>query len=358
MSRDRKVLSGSEQTTSSFIEVAIRLGALALLLYWSLLLVSPFISIVIWSAVLSVALYPAFEWISLRLGGHRRLAAALVTILSLLVIVGPASWLALGLVDSVRLIAERLDLANLTIPPPSSSVKEWPLIGEPIYQFWDLASTNLSAALAQILPQLKPLGSSLLRIGADTGLGIIMFLVSIIVAGFLFSPAPTIVEAVKKFARRLNPTRGEEFVDQAGATIRAVSRGVIGISVLQALLAGIGLMVAGIPQASLITFAVLVLGIIQIGPSIVIIPVIIWSWTFMDTKSALLFTAYMVPVNLLDNLLRPLVMGRGLKTPMLVILFGVIGGTLAYGITGLFLGPIILAVIWELFVSWIDEEKA
>ena len=358
MSRDRKVLSGSDQTTSSFIEVAIRLGALALLLYWSLLLVSPFISIVIWSAVLSVALYPAFEWISLRLGGRRRLAAALVTILSLLVIVGPASWLALGLVDSIRLIAERLDLANLTIPPPSSLIKEWPLIGEPIYQFWDLASTNLSAALAQILPQLKPLGSSLLRIGADTGLGIIMFLVSIIVAGFLFSPAPTIVEAVKKFARRLNPTRGEEFVDQAGATIRAVSRGVIGISVLQALLAGIGLMVAGIPQASLITFAVLVLGIIQIGPSIVLIPVIIWSWTFMDTKSALLFTAYMVPVNLIDNLLRPLVMGRGLKTPMLVILFGVIGGTLAYGITGLFLGPIILAVIWELFVSWIDEEKA
>jgi predicted PurR-regulated permease PerM len=358
MSRDRKVLSGSDQTTASFIEVAIRLGALALLLYWSLLLVSPFISIVIWSAVLSVALYPTFEWISLRLGGRRRLAAALVTILSLLVIVGPASWLALGLVDSVRLIAERLDLANLTIPPPSSSVKEWPLIGEPIYQFWDLASTNLSAALSQILPQLKPLGSSLLRIGADTGLGIIMFLVSIIVAGFLFSPAPKIVEAVKKFARRLNPTRGEEFVDQAGATIRAVSRGVIGISVLQALLSGIGLMVAGIPQASLITFAVLVLGIIQIGPSIVLIPVIIWSWTFMDTKSALLFTAYMVPVNLIDNLLRPLVMGRGLKTPMLVILFGVIGGTLAYGITGLFLGPIILAVIWELFVSWIDEEKA
>jgi predicted PurR-regulated permease PerM len=358
MSRDRKVLPGSDQTTSSFIEVAIRLGALALLLYWTLLLVSPFISIVIWSAVLSVALYPAFEWISLRLGGRRRLAAGLVTILSLLVIIGPASWLALGLVDSIRLIAERLDLANLTIPPPSSSVKEWPLIGEPIYQFWDLASTNLSAALAQILPQLKPLGSSLLRIGADTGLGIIMFLVSIIVAGFLFSPGPAIVEAVKKFARRLNPTRGEEFVDQAGATIRAVSRGVIGISVLQALLAGIGLMVAGIPQASLITFAVLVLGIIQIGPSIVIIPVVIWSWTFMDTKSALLFTAYMVPVNLLDNLLRPLVMGRGLKTPMLVILIGVIGGTLAYGITGLFLGPIILAVIWELFVSWIDDEKA
>jgi predicted PurR-regulated permease PerM len=237
-------------------------------------------------------------------------------------------------------------------------VKDWPLIGEPIYQFWELASTNLRAALAQVLPQLKPLGSSLLRIGADTGLGIIMFLASIVVAGFLFSPAPAIVEAVKKFSRRLNPARGEEFVDQAGATIRAVSRGVIGISVLQALLAGIGLMVAGIPQASLIAFAVLVLGIIQIGPSIVLIPVIIWTWTFMDTKSALLFTAYMVPVNLLDNFLRPIVMGRGLKTPMIVILIGVIGGTLAYGITGLFLGPIVLAVIWELFVTWIEDRDA
>src|SRR5262249_1048112 len=193
-------------------------------------------------------------------GGRRRLAAAVVTLLSLLVIIGPAAWLALGLIDSIRLISERLDLANLTIPPPASSVKEWPLIGEPIYQFWDLASTNLSAALAQILPQLKPLGSSLLRIGADTGLGIIMFLVSVIVAGFLFCPGPRVAEGGRSFAHRLNPTRGEEFVDQGGATIRAVSRGVIGISVLQALLAGIGLMVAGIPQASLITFAVLVLG--------------------------------------------------------------------------------------------------
>jgi predicted PurR-regulated permease PerM len=117
-------------------------------------------------------------------------------------------------------------------------------------------------------------------------------------------------------------------------------------------------MVAGVSQASLIAFAVLILGIIQIGPSIILIPVIIWSWTAMETTSALLFTAYMIPVNLLDNLLRPIVMGRGLKTPMLVILIGVIGGTLAYGITGLFLGPIVLAVIWELLGSWIRESDA
>jgi predicted PurR-regulated permease PerM len=357
VTRDRKELSGSDQTTT-IIELAIRLGVLALLLYWSFLLVEPFISIVIWSAVLAVALYPVFEWISFRLGGRRRLAAVLTTILSLLIVIGPATWLALGLIDSLRVISDKLDPSILTIPPPPNSVKEWPLIGEPIYQFWELASTNFSAALAKIIPQLKPLGSRLLRIGADTGLGIVKFLVSIIIAGFLFSPAPLIVDAIKRFARRLNPARGEEFADQAAATIRAVSRGVIGISVLQALLAGIGLMVAGIPQASLITFAVLIFGIIQIGPSVILIPVIIWSWTLLDTTSALLFTAYMVPVNLLDNILRPIVMGRGLKTPMLVILVGVIGGTLAYGITGLFLGPIVLAVIWELLMAWIKDNEA
>jgi predicted PurR-regulated permease PerM len=346
-------LSSRDQLTASFIEVAIRLGVLALLLYLSLLLVIPFISTVIWSVVLTVALYPVFEWISFRLGGRRRLAAALVTIISLLIVIGPATWLALGLVDSLRMISERLDFSTLAIPPPSKSVKDWPLIGAPVFQFWDLASTNFQAALAKTIPHLKPLGSSVLRIGADTGLGIIKFFASIIVAGFLFSPAPMLADYIKKFSRRLYSVHGEEFVEQAGATIRAVSRGVIGVSVLQALLAGVGMMVAGFPQASLITFAVLIFGIIQIGPTIILLPVTIWGWTVMDTTSALLFTMYIVPVNFLDNLLKPIVMGRGLKTPILVILIGVIGGTLAYGITGLFLGPIVLAVIWELFVVWI-----
>ena len=358
MTNNQKDQPGHDLLTAPLIEIAIRLGVLALLLYLSLVLVRPFISIVIWSAVLAVALYPAFEWTSSRLHGRRRLAAALITIMTLLIVIGPATWLAAGLVDSLRMISERLNFSILAVPPPPKSVKDWPLIGDQIYQFWDLASTNFQAALAKIIPQLKPLGSSLLRIGADTGFGIIKFLASIIVAGFLFSPAPVLVDAINKFSRRLNSTRGEEFVNQAGATIRAVSRGVIGVSVLQALLAGIGLMVAGVPQASLITFAVLILAIVQIGPSIVLIPVIIWSWTAMETTSALLLTMYMIPVNFFDSFLRPLVMGRGLKTPMLVILIGVIGGTLAYGITGLFLGPIVLAVIWELFVTWIGEPHA
>jgi predicted PurR-regulated permease PerM len=180
-------------------------------------------------------------------------------------------------------------------------------------------------------------------------------LIAIVVAGFLYPPAPVMVDSIKGVARKLDAQRGDEFVALAGATIRTVSRGVIGISMLQAFLAGIGLVAAGIPAASLLTSAIFILGIIQIGPSVLIIPLIVWSWFSMDTAAAFLFTAYMVPVNLLDNLLRPFVMGRGLDTPMLVVLIGVIGGTLSYGITGLFLGPIILAVMWEMLRAWIKE---
>jgi len=355
-SRKERDIAG-DLRAAPIVELAIRIGALGLLLYFALTLVQPFITIAIWSIVIAVALYPPYEHLARLLGKRRRLAAALITIASLVVIIGPATWLALGLIESLRAISAHLDVSTFGLPPPPRAVRDWPLIGEPIYQFWDLASTNLREALGKIAPQLKPLGSSLLRVAAETGSGTIKFFAAIFVAGFLFAPAPRLVDAVKTFARRLVSDRGEELVALAGATIRAVSRGIIGISVLQALLAGIGLTVAGVPGASLLTSAVLIFGIIQIGPTVVLVPVMIWSWFSMETTAALLFTAYMVPVNLLDNLLKPIVMGRGLQTPMLVILIGVLGGTLAYGITGLFLGPIILAVIWELLATWMKERE-
>jgi predicted PurR-regulated permease PerM len=347
----------ADSVTPLIVERALRLAALGLLLYVAFIFLSPFASIIIWSVVLAVAIYPIFDWTSRRLGGRRRLAAVLVTVFSLLVVLGPATWLILGLIDSVRTVADHLDLSNLSLPPPPAGVKGWPLVGAPIYQFWDLASTNVSGALAKLAPQLKPLGTSLLGIAGDAGVGFLKFLGAILIAGFLFPGAPALAERVKKVSRRLAPTRGEELADLAAATIRNVSQGVVGISALQALLAGIGLVAFGVPAASLLTSAVLILGIIQVGPSVVLIPLVIWSWTAMETSLALFFTCYMVPVNLLDNLLRPVVMGRGLKTPMPIILLGVLGGTLAGGITGLFLGPIVLAVIWELLASWLSEAE-
>jgi predicted PurR-regulated permease PerM len=347
--------AGDADRTGLWIEFAIRLAALALVLYWSWLLVRPFTTIAIWAVVLTVALYPVYERLIKWIGGRRRLGALVITILSLLVVLGPATWLVLSLIDSLRTLSGHFDLASYPVPPAPERLKEWPLVGEPLYQMWDLAATNFRAAFARLAPHLKPLGSSLLEIAAGATGDIIQFLLSIVAAGFLFAPAPSLVRSVRRLALRIAAERGEEFLDVAVKTIRAVSRGVIGISALQALLVGLGLLAAGVPAASLITSAVLIFGIVQIGASVVLVPLVIWAWMTMATKAALLFTAYMVPVGLLDNVLKPLVLGRGLSTPALVILIGVVGGTVAYGIVGLFLGPIVLAVIWQLLLTWTGD---
>jgi predicted PurR-regulated permease PerM len=352
--KDHKV--DSEELNATIIGLAIRLAFLGVILFLALSIILPFLETIAWSVVLAVALYPFFDWVANGLGGRRKLAAALITILLLLIVFGPVTWLGLDLVDVPRMIYARLDSGALSIPPPVETVKTWPLIGEPMFQFWELASTNLSGAFVKVAPHLKPLGSTLLGAAGSIGVAILQFVASVIIAGFLLSPGPMLVETVAAFLQRRVSRRGNEFMQLAGATIRNVSQGVIGVSLLQALLAGIGLMVAGVPGASLIAFGVLILGIIQIGPTVILVPVIIWSWMTMETSAALLFTAYIVPVNLIDNVLRPIIFTRGLKTPMLVIIVGVIGGTLSNGIIGLFVGPIVLAVAWDLLVAFVRDD--
>ena len=174
---------------------------------------------------------------------------------------------------------------------------------------------------------------------------------------FLFPYASQLVAAGRSFLSRIVPEQSEHFLELAGATIRAVSQGVIGVAIIQALLAGIGFKLAGIPSAGLLAFAVLLLTIIQIGGAVVMFPVIIWIWIDKEFTTALLLTLFLGIVGVLDNVLKPLVMGRGLTTPTLVIFLGVIGGTLAHGIVGLFIGPIILSLAWELTVAWIRADR-
>src|SRR5690242_19781903 len=178
---DARKDAGADLRTAPIVVLAIRVGALGLLLYLALTLLWPFLTVVIWSVVIAVALLPGYERLAHWLGGRRRLAAALVTLVSLLVIIGPVFWLALGLIDSLRTVSERLDLSALSLPPPPASIKGWPLVGDFLYQFWDLASTNLQEAFAKIAPQLKPLGSSLLGVAAEAGTGMIKFFSAIVV---------------------------------------------------------------------------------------------------------------------------------------------------------------------------------
>jgi predicted PurR-regulated permease PerM len=270
---------------------------------------------------------------------------------------GPATWLALSLAETVRMLLLRLGDGSLTFPPPSEAIKAWPLIGEKIYENWLLASSNVRALVIEAAPHLKPLGSSLLNAAGSIGINLLKFIIAVVISGFLLVPGPSLIHSIKNLLSRVAAVRAGEFVDLAGTTIRNVSRGIIGIAILQALLAGVGLLFAGVPAAGLFSFLVLLLGILQIGPSIILLPLIIWSWFAMDTTMAVLFTLYMVPVNLLDNLLRPLV-AKGLSTPMPVILIGVLGGTLVHGLIGLFVGPIVLSIGWQLVVVWTRDEPS
>lgn len=343
---------------ATFIEVAIHLGLVGFLFYSAYALVHPFLPVMVWSVVLTVALYPVYNWLTAALGGRARVAAILITVVGLLIIIGPATWLGVGLVESLPGLIARIEKGGLTIPPPWESVKDWPFFGQQIYDYWKTASTNIADVLRPFLPQLKPVGEFLLGAASKAGAGTLVFLFSVVITGFLFTRGPALLRATRTLAHRVDPSYGENFLDLAGATIRAVSRGVIGISLLQAIIGGVGVALAGVPFASVLTLAILVLGIVQIGPVIIIIPLTIWGWMELSTGAALAFTVCMAAVYVVEAVMKPFLLAHGLKTPMLVIFIGVIGGILEHGIPGLFAGPIVLAVAWEVAKAWIYEREA
>jgi len=346
------------RSNDEFIQLAIRLVLLAFLLYWSFVLVRPFIPILAWSMVLTVAFYPAYNWLSIRLGNRPKVAALIITMINLAIIIGPVTWLGFGLIDGLQGFAAQLGEGGFAVPSPPEGIKDWPIVGARIYGLWDQASTNLRAALRELAPHLKPLAGPVLAFAGSAGVGTFKFILSVVLAGFLFLYGPDLVAATRRIQARLIAQRSEDFVGLAGLTIRTVSQGVIGVAVLQSLLAGIGLKLAGVPHAGVLAFVLLILAILQIGSVIVILPVIVWIWATKEFTAALLLTVYLLIVSLADNVLKPMLMGRGLSTPMFVIFVGVMGGMLAHGIVGLFVGPIILAVAWELMVAWIGEDQA
>ncbi len=342
-----------DRLEASATDFIIRLAFLGLFAWWSLELVRPFAPIVIWAVLLTVALYPAYAGLARRLGDRRGLAATVITLISLAIVLGPVSVLATSLAELVEWLASGLASGTLKVPPPPAGVAGWPLVGKEIDEAWALAASNLDDAVLRYGPAVMPAGGAVLGKVAAIGADILKFVVSVVIAGFLFLPAPRLAAGARAFASRLVRPRGAHFVDLAGATIRNVSRGVIGVALLQALLAGVILYVAGIPGAGLIAFVVLLLCIVQIGAA----PVLA-AGTGLDLDDPgdgllrLILTLLLVPVGLVDNVLKPILMARGLTTPMLVILSGVIGGTLTHGLVGLFLGPVVLSVFYELVVAW------
>ena len=340
------------------VDVAVRLVALGLLGAWCFALLRPFAAIVVWGAILAVAVWPIFLWIKAALGGRRVAAAALVTLGGLALTLGPVAVLLANLAASAEALLRALAAGELSVPPPPAAVATWPWVGPRIDEIWSGASDNLEAVLERFAPQLGRLANAFVGIARTAGITLLQFVGAIVLAGVLLPNAATIRPGLARFVDRLTPARGRGFVELAGATVRNVARGVIGVAILQGLLLGIGFLAAGIPFAGIWTLLSIVLAIVQIGPAVIVLGTIAYAWTSLDTVTALLFTLWMGPASLVDNVLRPILMAQGLPVPMVLIIAGVLGGTLVHGLVGLFVGPVVLALGWELLRAWVRAEEA
>jgi predicted PurR-regulated permease PerM len=338
------------------LEATIHIGLVVLLIYWCFKIGQPFLQIIVWGIIIAVAIHPGYTRLKSALGGGGRLAAALITLVALIVLLVPSYMLSGSLINTAQEYSAQLDAGALSVPPPSESVRSWPVIGETLYKFWSLASNNLEAALSKITPQLKKFGIPLLSAAAAAGVGILKFAVSILIAGVLLANDAGGGQAARAIATRLAGERGTEAVELAAATVRSVTLGILGVALIQTLLASLGFLLVGVPGAGLWALLVLILAVVQLPTILILGPIIVYVFSTSSTVTAVVFAIWSILVGISDAFLKPLLMGRGVDVPMLVIFIGAIGGFMTSGIIGLFVGAIIFALGYKLFLLWLNED--
>jgi predicted PurR-regulated permease PerM len=337
------------------IELAIQLVALFALLSWCFEIVRPFIVLIIWALIVAIALYPVFSHLARALGDSKKIAATILVLLLISILVVPAVMLTDSLLTGAEMLAAAGEAGELQVPAPPASVADWPLVGNAIYDLWQRAANNLPAVLNEFKPQMKALGSWILESVTGTGLGILQFIVAFIIAGVLLANYEKSSGAVHALLNRLIPDRGLEFANLSTSTIRNVAVGIVGVSLLQTTMLTIGFVAIDLPGTGLAALLVLVLCIVQVGPSLVVIPVIIYAFSILGTGAAVVFTIYTVIMSMMDSVLKPLIFGRGAAVPTLVIFLGAIGGMVIYGIIGLFVGAVVLSLGYKLYMAWLED---
>jgi len=350
-------LPEKQEKVAIAIEIAVKLGLIFLVIYISYLIAKPFLSILIWAVIIAVALYPLIQLLETRLGGHRKKIITLFTLTVITALVVPTYMLSDSMIHTGHQLATTLQDGQLTIPPPTEKVKTWPLVGEKIYTLWESASHNLAQTLAPFKGTIKKAAGSVFS-ALGNGLGtIFMFVGAMLIAAFLLAKAESAELFYKTIMRRLLAEKGDEWAHLSTLTIRSVVNGVLGVAVIQAILAFIGLTLMGIPFAVVWSLAIMFLTIIQLPAFIIIGPIIAWVFSQGSGTPEVVFTVYMIIVGASDGVLKPMLMGRGVDIPMLVILIGAIGGMMLMGMIGLFIGAVIFALAYKLFELWIAEVK-
>jgi predicted PurR-regulated permease PerM len=349
----------ARDTVRTAIEVAISLTVLALLLVWCFRILQPFFSIIIWGGVIAIALAKPVSRLQAILGGSRRLAVLCFAAIAITALLVPSFLFSESLLHGLRNLTTSLDTGDFSLPMPSEDVRDWPLMGVRVYDAWSNAARDTQAWLADNAAQIRPILGSALGKLANLGLSLLQFILSIVVAALMLANAKAAEAAAHRLCVRLmGDDHARELLSLSVATTRSVAVGVLGIAVIQALGAGLGMLAVGVPAAGLLALVVLVLAIAQLPPWLVLLPVVMLVFSEQSTPAALLFAVWSLVVSFADMFLKPLLLGRGVEAPMPVILMGAIGGMLLSGIIGLFTGAVILALGYRLLHAWLDASPA
>lgn len=335
------------------LEVTIKVGLIIGLIVWCFMIMKPFLMLILWSVIISVAIYPLYELLNRFFRKWRIISAILVTLLLLMVIVIPVALLGSSLGDAVSYVKDAVSSGKSLIPPPSEEVKNWPVIGTSLYELWLKSYQNIAEVAVQYKEQIASGASWFLGALSNAGLGIIMFLLSIVISGILLFYSEAGSTGIRRIAERLMGDYGKEMVGNAEVTVRNVARGILGVAFIQAFLCGIGFLVAGIPGAGFWALICFVLAIVQIGVMPVVIGVLIYAFAKLTTLTAVLLLVWCIIPLTIDNILKPLLMGRNAPVPMLVVFLGAIGGFISFGTIGLFVGAVVLSLGYDLFRVWL-----
>lgn len=350
----------SRQFVNNMVESAIRIGLIFILVWGTFHIVRPFILPVLWGAIIAVALNPVVNMLSARIRGKRTLAATLVTVASIALLISPFAMISTSIYDGLMFLTDVVKSGQLSQWTPNPAIQDWPLVGSSIFDGLTYLSLHIKDMIVQFLPQIKVVLSHLLAT-FGSGLGsLVMFFLSLVIAGVFMAASEPISQAIIQVFERSAGEHGTRWANMLSNIIRSVLVGVIGVAFIQSLIISAALFTFHIPAAGLISLVILVLCIAQLPAILPLLPLFGYMYLTADTTSFIIFTVWGLLAGLSDNILKPLLMGRGSVVPMPVVVIGSLGGMMYAGIIGLFLGAVILSLWWGAFTVWlkIDQGKA
>jgi len=346
----------SENKSKQIFETILQLGLVFLILGFCFKLLLPFMMPILWAIILAIVLYPMFNFLQKKLNGRKSLASTIITLTILALIILPTVAFFNSVTATVVDLKTGVENGTIKVATPGQNIKDWPIIGDKAYNFLYALSTDMEKGLLEYKEQILEVSKALLAKAASSIASLLSIILSVIIAGVLMV-STSAQDLASNFIKRISGNSGDEFLEISVSTVYQVVKGILGVAIIQTLIQAVGLFGCGVPFAGVLTVLCLMLSIIQVGPIIINLGVIAYLFSLDNTTAAILWTVFFVFSGLSDNVLKPLLLGKGAMVPMLIIFLGVIGGFMMSGFIGLFVGPIVFSIGYKLFVAWMEDGK-